>query len=242
MVLRGDDPRNNTKHDQIAAECGLALDGTKSDISSTSQPSKNLVDSVNPVKPFPFVTGTHSRMKAETSINPNLTIRCGKPNDAALLAQLGARTFSDTFAADNTLENMADYLASAFTLEQQAEELADPQCMFQIAEINGVPVGYAMLRAGNEMDTVTGDKPIELVRLYVSQESLGSGVGGALMQACIDEAKQGGYQTLWLGVWEHNPRARAFYRKWNFQDVGTHVFHLGDDPQTDIVMERSIAE
>jgi len=61
------------------------------------------------------------------------------------------------------------------------------------------------------------------------------------MQACIGEAKRGGYKTLWLGVWEHNHRARAFYRKWNFHDVGTHVFHLGEDLQTDILMQRSIS-
>ena len=89
---------------------------------------------------------------------------------------------------------------------------------------------------------VTGDRPIELVRLYVSRESPGSGVGAALMQACIGEAKPRGHETLWLGVWEHNHRAQAFYRKWNLHEVETHVFQLGDDPQTDILMQRSISE
>ena len=92
------------------------------------------------------------------------------------------------------------------------------------------------------LDGVIGEKPIELVRLYVSRESLGSGVGAALMQACIREAKQRGYETLWLGVWEHNHRAQAFYRKWNFIEVGKHMFQLGDDAQTDILMQRSISE
>lgn len=97
-----------------------------------------------------------------------------------------------------------------------------------------------MLRSGNVLESVTGDKPIEVVRLYVSQASLGSGVGAALMQACIDEARRRGYKTLWLGVWEHNARAQAFYRKWNFTEIGTHIFQLGDDPQTDILMQRSV--
>lgn len=171
----------------------------------------------------------------------DLTVRRGKADDAGLLAELGARTFSDTFAADNAPEDMASYLASAFNPEQQAAELADPQCLFQIAETDGVPVGYAMLRSGSALDSVTGDEPIELVRLYVSRESLGSGVGAALMRACIGEAKQKGHKTLWLGVWEHNHRAQAFYRRWNFHEVGTHVFQLGGDPQTDILMQRSIA-
>lgn len=183
----------------------------------------------------------HVLVRLKTGCHTNLNIRRGKPEDAGLLAELGARTFSETFAVDNTPEDMAAYLASSFSREQQSAELADPHCLFQIAETGGVPVGYAMLRSGSALDSVTGDEPIELVRLYVSRASLGSGVGAGLMQACIAEAKQRGYKTLWLGVWEHNHRAQAFYRKWNFHDVGTHVFHLGEDLQTDILMQRSIS-
>jgi len=173
---------------------------------------------------------------------PNLIIRHGNPADAALLAELGARTFSETFAADNSPEDMADYVAAAFSPRQQAAELADPNCLFLIAESNGVAVGYAMLRSGNVLDNVTGAKPIELVRLYVSRKSLGSGFGAALMRFCIAEAKQRGYETVWLGVWEHNHRAQAFYRKWNFHEIGTHIFQLGNDPQTDILMQRAISD
>ncbi len=171
----------------------------------------------------------------------NFIIRRGTVDDAELLAEIGARTFSETFAADNSPENMTAYLASSFSLEKQAEELADPHSLFLIAEAAGVAVGYAMLRAGDVEEGITGDNPVELVRLYVSRESLGSGLGAALMQACISEAKKEGNETLWLGVWEHNTRARAFYRKWNFREVGKHVFHLGDDPQTDLLMQRSTA-
>jgi ribosomal protein S18 acetylase RimI-like enzyme len=181
-------------------------------------------------------------MKPETGFHSNLIVRRGNVEDARLLAELGARTFSETFAADNTPENMTAYLASSFSLGQQAAELADPHCLFEIAETDGVAMGYALLRSGNVLDDVTGNKPIELVRLYVSRESLGSGVGAALMQACIGEAKQRGYKTLWLGVWEHNNRAQTFYRRWHFHEVGTHVFQLGDDPQTDILMQRSLNE
>jgi ribosomal protein S18 acetylase RimI-like enzyme len=192
---------------------------------------------------------------------PNLIIRRGQADDAALLAELGARTFSQTFAPDNSAEDMAAYIASAFSPEQQAAELADPAATFLIAETvcqtgdiagessgetkgetDSVTLGYGMIRAGDVPREVTGEKPIELVRLYVSRESLGIGVGAALMQTCIDEASSRGYKTLWLGVWENNFRAQAFYRKWNFHEVGTHVFQLGDDPQTDILMQRSISE
>jgi ribosomal protein S18 acetylase RimI-like enzyme len=184
-------------------------------------------------------------MKQEATFHLNFTIRRGQAEDAQLLAELGARTFSETFAADNTPGDMATYLAAAFSPAQQAAELADPRATFLIAETgetNKVAVGYAMIRAGDVPQAITGENPIELVRLYVSRESLGNGVGAALMRACIDEAKQLGYKTLWLGVWERNGRAQAFYRKWNFHEVGTHVFQLGNDPQTDILMQRWISE
>jgi len=157
-----------------------------------------------------------------------------------LLAELGARTFSETFGPDNTLEDMAAYLGATFGPEKQAVELADPRMTFFIAEIDGAPAGYAQLRSGGT-DGVTGAKPIEVVRFYAAKEWIGRGVGPALMRACLDEAHRAGFQTLWLGVWKRNARAQAFYRKWGFRVVGAHVFQLGSDPQTDLLMERPVS-
>jgi ribosomal protein S18 acetylase RimI-like enzyme len=162
--------------------------------------------------------------------------------DAKLLTELGARTFVETFAADNSTENMSAYLSAAFIVEQQANELSDPERSVFIAEIEGRGVGYAMLLPDDAPSEITGEKPIELVRLYVSKESIGSGVGAALMQACLDEAAARDFQTIWLGVWENNRRAQAFYRKWKFEEVGTHVFQLGDDPQRDLLMQRAVRD
>ena len=170
----------------------------------------------------------------------NLIIRRGTTDDAELLAELGSRTFSDTFAVDNTPENLSVYMAAAFNPEQQAMELADTHVTFLIAEKNGIAVGYAMLSPEQGDESVKAKKPIELVRLYVTRECLGDGVGSALMRASIDEAKRRGYETMWLGVWEHNHRAQSFYRKWNFHEVGTHIFQLGDDAQTDLLMQRAL--
>lgn len=167
-------------------------------------------------------------------------IRQATAADAELLAELGARTFSETFAADNSANDMAAYLTSSFDPALQAAELADRDAQFLIAQVDKGAAGYAKLKSGDPPDDVTHDKPIELVRLYVAQEWHGRGVGAALMQACLNEAKKKGHRTLWLGVWEHNLRARAFYGKWNFREVGTHVFQLGEDKQTDILMERSL--
>ena len=172
--------------------------------------------------------------------HPDLTIRRGNSEDAGLLAEFGARTFSEAFAADNSPEHMAAYIAAAFNLAQQTSELADPASTFFIAEVGGRTAGYAKLHAGAPEEGVEGPEPVELVRLYVSREWFGRGVGTALMRACIDEARQAGHETIWLGVWERNARAQAFYRKWNFRAVGDHVFQLGSDAQTDILMERTI--
>ena len=174
------------------------------------------------------------------SENPDLTIRPASPEDGRLLAELGERTFSETFAADNTPDNMAAYVAASFNLAQQTAELKDPASTFFIAEVGGLAAGYAYLRAGKPEEGVEGAKPVELVRLYVSREWLGRGVGEALMRTCVDAARRAGHETVWLGVWERNERAQAFYRKWNFRAVGEHVFHLGSDPQRDILMECAL--
>ena len=171
---------------------------------------------------------------------PGLTIRRGTIADAGLLSELGARTFSETFAVDNTPEDLAAYIAKWFNVAQQTAELEDAGSIFLIAEVDGRAAGYAKLHDGEPEKGVEGAKPIELVRLYVSRDWLGRGIGEQLMRACIDEARQAGHETIWLGVWERNARAQAFYRKWNFREVGEHMFQLGADLQRDLLMERPL--
>ncbi|HEV8428893.1 MAG TPA: GNAT family N-acetyltransferase [Pyrinomonadaceae bacterium] len=167
-------------------------------------------------------------------------IRRASEADCTLLAELGAKTFYDSFAAQNAPENMAAYLAKTFGPEQQRAELTDPQNTFLIAENDGVAIGYAQLRTGEPPVCVSGPKAIELVRLYVSATLQSAGIGGKLMDACLKEARQRGYQTIWLGVWQQNTRAQAFYKRWDFSIVGEHVFQLGGDPQLDWIMQRSL--
>jgi diamine N-acetyltransferase len=189
---------------------------------------------------------------------PGLTIRRGTLANAVLLSELGARTFSDTFAADNTAEDLAEYIATSFNVAQQTAELEDPASTFLIAEIDGRAAGYAKLHAGapeKELESANSVErthavgsthaaeaanPIELVRLYVAREWLGRGLGEQLMRACLDEARHAGHDTIWLGVWERNARAQAFYRKWNFREFGEHMFQLGSDLQRDLLMERTL--
>jgi len=169
-----------------------------------------------------------------------IIIRHATLEDAALLAQISAETFFDAFAADNTPENISFYVSSAFSPEIQANELADPASIFLIAEIDGEATGYARLKEGNANPDVPGSRPVELVRFYARTRWIGKGVGPALMQKCLEQASQQGYDMIWLGVWERNPRAIAFYQKWGFVQVGTHIFQMGDEPQMDWVMQRKI--
>jgi diamine N-acetyltransferase len=175
-----------------------------------------------------------------TRQDPAPDVRRASVEDAKLLAELGARTFAETFAGDNSPEDMAAYMADSFSVGRLTEELADPLAVFFVAEVEGVAAGYAKLHAGEASGGVEGERPVELVRLYAAREWLGRGVGQALMRRCLDEARALGFRTIWLGVWERNDRAQAFYRKWNFREVGEHIFQLGSDPQRDIVMQRDV--
>jgi GNAT superfamily N-acetyltransferase len=166
-----------------------------------------------------------------------MNIRYGAIADAQLLSELGARTFYDTFAQDNTPENIDAYLQRSFSPEIQFKELADPGVIFLIAEFEGIPVGYAQLILDSQDEPIKGLKPLEVRRIYASIEHLGKGVGKELMQATIREAQQRNCECIWLGVWEKNQRAIDFYRKWGFREVGSHIFSVGDDPQTDFIME-----
>ncbi|HJQ24763.1 MAG TPA: GNAT family N-acetyltransferase [Blastocatellia bacterium] len=171
---------------------------------------------------------------------PILTIRRATSDDASLLAELGAKTFYETFAVDNRPEDMAAYLAASFSPSLQAKEITDPNTTLLIAEIEGKAAGYAKLEVSAAPPLITGPNPIELSRLYVSRAFIGSGVGAALMESCIGEAKSAGKATLWLGVWEKNERAQRFYKRWEFQEVGEHTFLLGSDAQRDLLMQRDI--
>jgi diamine N-acetyltransferase len=135
---------------------------------------------------------------------------------------------------------MQAYLESAFTLPKLAAELNDPRAIFILAEVEERLTAYAKLFPDKPPGCVRGEAPIELVRFYVDQPWHGTGLASDLMKLCLAEAKQRGFITMYLGVWERNFRAQAFYRKWNFIRIGEHVFHMGDDPQTDWWMARAV--
>jgi ribosomal protein S18 acetylase RimI-like enzyme len=169
-------------------------------------------------------------------------IRRATAADAERVAALAERTFRDTFAADNSPDDMDAYVRDSFSVDRVRAEVADDANTFLLAFADGgeQPTGYAKLRTGTTEPNVSGPYPVELERLYVDRSAIGHGVGAALMRAALDEARSAGYRTVWLGVWERNARAISFYEKWGFEIVGDHVFRLGSDAQRDLIMERSV--
>lgn len=169
-------------------------------------------------------------------------IRRGVFADAVALAPFAVRVFNDTFAGNplNAPDDMHSYITEFMSVEAFGKELSDENSIFYIAEAHGEMIGYAKLQENSTEECVTGAKPIELQRLYVAQEFHGTGIANALMEECFAVAARKNYETMWLGVWEHNFRAQRFYEKIGFRQVGTHVFQLGSDAQTDWVMEKKL--
>ena len=161
-------------------------------------------------------------------------------NDAVLIADLSRKTFYDSFAADNTQEDMEKFLNEQFTREKLMEEVGAPGNIFLLAYDGNEAVGYARMRETPNPVLLEGGPAIEIARIYAVQKSIGKGVGSALMQQCIETAKQKNAQVIWLGVWEKNYKAIAFYSKWGFEQFGEHVFMLGNDPQTDWLMKKAL--
>lgn len=167
-----------------------------------------------------------------------ITIRTATIEDAPLLAKMGREAFSAAFGDQNTSENMAAYLSGAFSNQIQAAEIIEEGSVFLVAETEAKEAaGYARLYGGVPPTCITGTKAVELVRFYMMPRWIGKGIAGQLMQACLNTAWGGGYDVVWLGVWQQNPRAIRFYQKWGFNIVGSHPFLLGTDLQEDWLME-----
>jgi GNAT superfamily N-acetyltransferase len=167
-------------------------------------------------------------------------IRKSELSDALRLAELAELTFRNTFEAANTPEDMRLHCATHYSEAIQAREISDPEMATLVCDHDGQLVGFAQLRWGRPPDCIKAGRPAEIQRLYVREAWHGKGVAQDLMSASIALAKTPHADQVWLGVWEHNPRAIAFYRRWGFSEVGDHIFAVGTDPQRDIIMTRVV--
>ena len=162
-------------------------------------------------------------------MNNTAVIRLARVGDAAELAELGERSFRETFAADNRPEDIEAYVTVTYSLAKQRSDLLDPDRTTLLVHAGDQLIAYAQLRVSAVPDAVTGPAPIELLRFYVDRPWHGQGIAQRLMDSVRDMARRRGAETLWLAVWEFNPRAVAFYRKCGFVDVGSKAFILGTD-------------
>ncbi|MDY3543956.1 GNAT family N-acetyltransferase [Riemerella anatipestifer] len=169
-----------------------------------------------------------------------IAIKKVKTNEVELLQEVSKTTFYETFAADNTPENMQKYLDESFSVKCLREELLDEFSEFYFARVNGELAGYLKLNFGASQTELKDSKAIEIERIYVLKAFQGKRVGQALYEYALQVARDRGVDYIWLGVWEQNHKAIRFYEKNGFVAFDKHLFVLGDDLQMDIMMKLKL--
>jgi len=168
----------------------------------------------------------------------SIIINKATAEDLDVLQSLGIHTFSETFAEDNTEEAMKKYLEESFNTEKITSELNNPDSFFYIAWEEDNPVGYLKVNSGKAQTELQDETSLEIERIYVKKSHHGKKVGQLLYNQALDTAQQLTKSYLWLGVWEENLRALQFYRKNGFVEFDKHIFRLGEEEQTDLMMKK----
>jgi diamine N-acetyltransferase len=161
-------------------------------------------------------------------------------NDLETLQNIAQSTFFETFSAVNTAENMQHYLNTELSAEKLAASISDQSVLFYLAQDENKTIGYLKLNTGQSQNELKDKNSVEIERIYVAKAYHGHQVGHILLEKAIEIATQREADFVWLGVWEENPRAIAFYKKNGFIEFDQHKFILGDDVQTDIMMKRTL--
>jgi ribosomal protein S18 acetylase RimI-like enzyme len=170
----------------------------------------------------------------------SFSLREATTDDAVLIADISRQTFYDSFAADNTKEDMDKFLREQFTRGKLILEVGARGNTFFLAYCNNEIAGYLKLRDAGKPAALSGMNVLEIARLYALSTMIGKGVGSLLMQKSIDTAQEKNKEAVWLGVWEKNRRAIDFYTRWGFEKFGEQDFLLGDDVQNDWLMMRRV--
>jgi ribosomal protein S18 acetylase RimI-like enzyme len=170
------------------------------------------------------------------------TIRIAIPEDATFIQQIGSTVFATTFGHSMPAEDLKIYLEDAYSLQSVLNDIQIPSKTVCVAcDARNQVVGFATLTEGTIEDCVrSAPAPIELQRLYVDSAAHGQGVGGALMKHAEDIAKDRGFQTCWLGVWEENHKAQKMYERLGYRKVGDHDFVMGKEIQTDWILIKEL--
>lgn len=168
----------------------------------------------------------------------SIIINKASAEDIEIIQKLGIQTFSETFAKDNTEEAMEKYLKESFNTKKVTTELNNPDSHFYIAWEEDNPVGYLKVNTGKAQTELQDETSLEIERIYVKKSHHGQKVGQLLYDQAINTAQLLKKSYLWLGVWEENLRALNFYKKNGFVEFDQHIFRLGDEEQTDLMMKK----
>lgn len=171
-----------------------------------------------------------------------MKIRYATKNDAELLSKIGGKTFWDTYHEESILDEdyIKAHIEKTFNVEQMILELDDEKIIYLIAENDSQDVGYVRLLNSSWRDEISGNNPIEISRIYLRKKCLGQKLGVNLIERCFEEAKKFNCDVIWLSVWKYNERAITFYKKFDFKNVGEHIFDLAGSPQIDYVMQKNL--
>jgi ribosomal protein S18 acetylase RimI-like enzyme len=156
------------------------------------------------------------------------------------LQKIGKNTFAETFTEHNTKEDLDKYLELSFSNEKLSSELNNPHSSFYFAELEDNVVGYLKINFGASQTELKDNEALEIERIYVLQAYHGKKLGQALYEKATSIANEMKVKYVWLGVWEQNHRALQFYKKNGFVQFDTHIFKLGNDEQTDIMMKLAL--
>ncbi|AZA58654.1 MULTISPECIES: GNAT family N-acetyltransferase [Flavobacteriales] len=170
----------------------------------------------------------------------NISIQKATLEDIEQLQKIGRETFFETFSSSNTEENMKQYLEEGFSIEKLTDELSNENSEFYFALSETKVIGYLKINFGISQTELKDEKALEIERIYVLKEFHSKKVGQILYEKAIEIANRKNSDYVWLGVWEENPRAISFYKKNGFVEFDKHIFRLGDDEQTDIMMKLNL--
>ncbi len=160
--------------------------------------------------------------------------------DLQTLQEISIKTFNDTFKEQNSPENMKSYLESAFNLNQLKKELSNIYSQFFFVYLNNEVAGYLKININEAQSEDMGDESLEIERIYIQNNFQKHGLGKLLLNKAIEVAMELNKKKIWLGVWEENENAIAFYKKMGFVQTGTHSFHMGDEEQLDFIMTKTL--
>ena len=169
-----------------------------------------------------------------------IEIRPIQSSELTILQKIATDAYWQTFGESTTVENNQRFLDEAYTLQQFERELNEANSNYYLAWDGNEAAGFLRMRLSGEVNHLLGDNTVELQRLYIHPDHQGKKIGSVLMNFALDYASQRKFEWIWLGVWEFNFRAQAFYKKFGFKRFSEHVFQVGDDPQIDWLLKKRV--